>query len=479
MNLYRDEEDKVIEIAKLRAFPMASDVNAKKRKHALENPSESVPLASSSVQPHAEESGVASVLKSPESGALDVNDKPKTKNRRVKFSGEGDAPPIDSLNDEQVRAKSQHKDPSDAATGIQSILKKTQEDSKNVDVDRDGDGNEEGEEEDEGEEEEEEEEEYYPSSRSPSPEGGLSDESKWERLFKYAGLKKGPEVTKPSDGVSSTVDSRVTVWTGISLDDGDDAEPAVTVVKNPQRDAIGSDGMFSGVLSEQEDEEYDLPLQSTLGSKSTDSVVSKKKKSPGERPQQDGVGSDGIFSGVLSDPEEEDTDSPQPSMLGSKAQDSVALKKTKKLIEEPEMSTDALPDQGEESSDFEDANEDLQDTQSDMSSDFDMNEEEDEDENMEDFVDAASAQKSLTPTPLNEAAKASKWAKMFKSATSVAEPVEGVFSGSLDDVDVPIKPRPAVKAQRMFESAAANHTGSVSEAPKVSDQIVASGNFLC
>ncbi|KAG0608902.1 hypothetical protein M758_8G141900 [Ceratodon purpureus] len=59
---------------------------------------------------------------------------------------------------------------------------------------------------------------------------------------------------------------------------------------------------------------------------------------------------------------------------------------------------------------------------------------------------------------------------MFKSATSAAEPVEGVFSGSLDEADVPMRPRPAVKVPRMFESASANHT----EAPKVSADIVTS-----
>jgi len=179
----------------------------------------------------------------------------------------------------------------------------------------------------------------------------------------------------------------------------------------------------------------------------------------------------------LSDPEE-DTDSPQPSVFGSQVQDSVAVNKSRKLAEEPEICSDTLPDQVEESSEFEDANEGLQDTESDASSDSEMDEEEDEDEDedMEEFVDAASTLKSLTPTPLNEAAKASKWAKMFKSATSVAEPVEGVFSGSLDEADVPVRPRAAVKVQRMFESAAANHTGSVSASPKVSDIIVASGN---
>ncbi|KAG0561499.1 hypothetical protein KC19_9G069200 [Ceratodon purpureus] len=460
-----DEEEKIVEIVKLRAFPMP-DANVKKRKHALENPSESIPVASSSAQPNEDESEVA-VPKSPahESDALDTNDRQKAKTRRVKFSEEADGRPIQSMNDEKVGMKTQHKGSSDATKDVRPILKKTQEDSKKKNVEKD-------ENEDDVEEEEEEEEEYYLSSRSPSPEGGLSDESKWQRLFKYAGPNKGSELSKPSAGI----------YTGINLDDDDDEVPAVA--ETPRRDGVRSDGMFSGVLSEEDDEKTGSPLQSTLGSKAADSVVSKKmkKKIPVKTPQRDGVGSDGIFSGILSDPEEEE-DQPQPSTLG---QDSVALNSAKH-VEEPELSSDAMPDQGEESSDFEDADEDLQDTES---SDFEMgeeeddedddeedeedDEEEDEDEDMDDFVDAASTLKSLTPTPLNDAARASKWAKMFKSATAVAEPVDGAFSGSLDEADVPVRARPAVKEQRMFESAAANKTRSSIEAPTASDKIVTS-----
>jgi hypothetical protein len=257
------------------------DTSAKKRKHALEDPSESVPVASSSAQLNEGESGGASVSKSPthESGALDINDKQKTKTRRVKFSEEADAHPIESMNDEKVGMKNQHK-------GVRPILKKAQESSQKIDVDKDGN--------------EVEEEEYYLSSRSPSPEGGLSEESKWERMFKYASMKIGPELSKPSAGI----------FQGIILDDDDDEEPAVAVVETPQRDGVRSDGMFSGVLSEDEEDEEETgsPQQSTLGSKATDSIISKKKKkkTPVETPQRDGVGSDGIFSGILSDPEEEE-----------------------------------------------------------------------------------------------------------------------------------------------------------------------------
>lgn len=442
------------------------DANAKKRKHALENPSESVAVASSSAQLNEDEPGVARVPESPthESGALNTNEKQKTKTRRVKFSEEADAHNIESMNDEKVGMKNQHKGSSDATKSVRPILKKAQEDSKKMDADEDGN------------EEEEEEEVYSLSSRSPSPECGLSDESKWDRLFKYAGLQKGPELSKPSAGV----------FTGINLDD-DDEEPAVAVVETPERNGFQNDGTFSGVLSEQEDEEtgspqQGSPQQSTLGSKATDSVISKekKKKTPVDTPPRDGVGGDGIFSGILSDPEEEE-DQPQLSIPGSEVQDSFTF------TEEPETSSGALPDDGEDSSDFGDANEDLQDSES---SDSEMDEEvdeeedeeddedetEDEDEDMDDFVDAASALKSLTPTPLNDAARASKWAKMFKSATGCAEPTDGAFSGSLDAADVPVRARPAVKEQRMFESAAANQTGSMNEAPTASDKTVASGN---
>ena len=434
------------------------DTSAKKRKHAPENSSESVPVASSSAQPDKDESGVANVPKSPtrESGALDINDKQKIKTRRVKFSEEADVQPIEPMDNDRVGKKNQRKGSSDATKDVRPILKKAQEGSKKMDVDKDGNE----------EEEEEKEEEYYLSSRSPTPEGGLSDKRKWERLYKYAGR---PESSKRSTGI----------FTGISLDD-EDEEPAMAAVETPERDGVRRDGMFSGVLSEQEDEETGSPRQSTLGSKATDSVISKKKKkekkSSVESPQQDG--SNGIFSGIFSDPEEEDQ--PRASTFDSKDQDNVDLKKTKKFTEEPEMSSDALPDQSVESSDFEDANKDLRDTKSsdsekDEDEDEDEDEEEDEDEDMDDFEDAP-ALKSFIPTPLNEAAKASKWARMFESATSVAEPVDGAFSGSLDEVGVSVRARPAVREQRMFESAAANQTGIVSEAPTASDKIVASGN---
>lgn len=458
-----DEEEKVIEIAKLRAFPLPTDVNAKKRKHDLDISSASV--VTSSVQPNEDESGGAGVLKSSthESEALDFSVKQKSKTRRVKFSEEADERSIESLNDENATVNSQHEDLFELPKGVRSILKKSQEDSEKVDADRNGDG-------DGNEEDEEEEEEYYPSSRSPSPEGGLSDESKWERLFKYAGLKKGVEVTKPSDAVSSN--PGLTLWTGISLDVNDGAEPAVAEVDTLHRGAVMDDGLFSGVLSEKE-EESDPSHENNLGVTATDSVYIKKKKNRVTGAQQDGVGNDGIFSGVLSDPGE-DTDSPEPSVLGSELPDSVALKKSKKLTETPETSSDTLPDQGEESSGFEDADEDSHNSESDASGDSELYEEDDEDEDMDDFVDAAPGLKIVAPIPLNEASKASKWENMFKSATSVAEPVEGVFSGSLDEADVPGRPRAVVSVPRMFESATMNRTGSVSESPKILDAVVAS-----
>lgn len=418
-----EEEEKVIEIVKLRAFPMPTDAGAKKRKSIDENPTEAVPPASTSGQPGEDCSGVASASKS--------------KKRQVKFSKEANAPHSDSVHNKEVTIESKQKSSDGNTNGLRPILKKSQV-SKKMDVDVDGkeeEEEEEGEEEEAEEEEEEEEEVYSPSSRSPSPEGGLSEGHKWERLFKYAGLKKGPDMSRPMDGV----------FTGISLDDDEEEDPAVVEAKTPQQDLVGNDGMLSGVLSEQE----------------------------GETSRRGAVGMDGIFSGVLSEPEEEESDSPLQNALGSKALDSIIMKKTKKLTEEPGMSSDDVSDQGEETLEFEDSDENLQVTESDESSDSEMDG--DLDSDMEDFGDdPSSAPKALIPTCLDDAAKASKWARMFESATNVAAPLEGVFSGSLDDVNASTEVRPAVIEQRMVESADANQTGSINKAPTASNKMVAS-----
>ena len=447
VNFCRAEQEKSVDFLSIPNVSQKSNDSARQEKIVVEKPSEhhvklqDLPLRNTNKQPQKEEDSKRIANQ-------------KMKKPRVSFLEEGDAAINPVAKDSKLVIEENHggeltERVVDVAKFVRPILKKTQNEPQAVKNHKNLSKDDEHEHEDE--DDDSLEEEYFSSSRSPTPEGNLSEKSKWDRLFKHASVKKGQDVPIPCNGM----------FTGISLDDDEDEEPAVPVSSDSKWENLFQGATGTGTRSDSTildiagDQSLDLPSKSNNKSRpkksskavalvqvsTTENEILSVDASPKSAAKCDMVAEGGDVSFVSSASEEESED-------------------------EVELDDVSMEDPSESSSSgYEDANGEL------------GLDEEDSEFSSDDYVDAVL--KSASPQALSEDAKASKWENMFKSAMSVADESSqgGIFSGSLDDADVKdttkdvsVRPRSSVKKTRMFQGAAAalDIEGDADEAPMVS-----------
>jgi hypothetical protein len=446
VNFCRAEQEKSVDFLSIPNVSQKSNDSARQEKIVVEKPSEhhvklqDLPLRNTKKQPQEEEDSKRIANQ-------------KMKKPRVSFLEEGDAAINPVAKDSKLIIEENHGGEStervvDVAKFVRPILKKTQNEPqavknhKNLSQD--------DEHEDDNDDDDSLEEEYFSSSRSPTPEGNLSEKSKWDRLFKHASVKKGQDVPIPCNGM----------FTGISLDDDEDEEPAVPVSSDSKWENLFQGATGTGTRSDSTildiagDQSLDLPSKSNNKSRP-------KKSSKAVAPLQVSTTENEILSVVDASPKS----AAKCDMVAEGGDVAfVSSASEEKSEDEVELDDVSMEDPSESSSSgYEDANGELDEEDSEFSSD--------------DYVDAVL--KSASPQALSEAAKASKWENIFKSAMSAGDESSqgGIFSGSLDDADVKdttkdvsVRPRSSVKKTRMFQGAAAalDIEGDADDAPMVS-----------
>lgn len=446
VNFCRAEQEKSVDFLSLPNVSQKNNDNARQEKIVVEKPSEhhvkfqDLPLRNTNKQPQEKEDS-----------KLIANQ--KMKKPRVSFLEEGDAATNPVAKDSKLMIEENHGGEStermvDVAKFVRPILKKTQNERQAVKNHK----NLSQEDEDEDEDDDSLEEEYFSSSRSPTPEGNLSEKSKWDRLFKHASVKKGQDVPIPRNGM----------FTGISLDDEEDEEPAVPVSSDSKWENLFQGASGTGTRSDSTI--LDIAGDPSLDPFSKSNNKSRpKKSSKAVAPVQVSTTENEILSIVDASPK-----SAAKCDMVAKGGDVAFVSSASEEESEDEVELDdvSMEDASESSSlGYEDANGEL------------GLDEEDSEFSSDDYVDAPL--KSASPQALSEVAKASKWENMFKSAMSAGDESSqgGIFSGSLDDADVKdttkdvsVRPRSSLKTTRMFQGAAAalDIEGDADDAPLVS-----------
>lgn len=448
VNFCRAEQEKSVDFLSLPNVSQKSNDNARQEKIVVEKPPEhhvklqDLPLRNTNKQPQEEEASKQIANQ-------------KKKKPRVSFLEEGDAATNPVAKDSKLRIEENHGGEStermvDATKFVRPILKKTQNEPQAVQNHKKS--SQDDEDEDEDEDDDSLEEEYFSSSRSPTPEGNLSEKSKWDRLFKHASVKKGQDVPIPRNGM----------FTGISLDDDEDEEPAVPISSVSKWETLFQGATGTGTRS-------DSTILDIAGDPSLDPSSKSNNKSRPKKPfkavapVQVSTTENEILSVVDASPK-----SAAKCDMVAEGGDVAFVSSASEEESEDEVELDdvSMEDPSESSSSgYEDANGEL------------GLDEEDSEFSSDDYMDAAL--KSASPQALSEAAKASKWENMFKSAMSVGDESSqgGIFSGSLEDADVKdttkdvsVRPRSSVKKSRMFQGAAValDIKGDADDAPLVS-----------
>lgn len=450
VNFCRAEQEKSVDFLSIPNVSQKSNDNARQEKIEVEKPSEhhvkfqDLPMRNMNKQPQEEEN-------------FERIANQKVKKPRVSFLEEGDAATNPVAKDSKLMIEENHGGEStermvDVAKFVRPILKKTQNEPQAVKNQKNLSQDDDDEDEDEDEDDDSLEEEYFSSSRSPTPEGNPSEKSKWDRLFKHASVKKGQDAPIPGNGM----------FTGISLDDDEDEEPAVPVSSDSKWENLFQGDTGTGTRSDSTI--LDIAGDPDLDPSSKSNNKSRpKKSSKAVAPVQVSTTENEILSIVDASPK-----SAAKCDMVAKGGDVAFVSSASEEESEDEVELDdvSMEDPSESSSlGYEDANGELglEDEDSEFSSD--------------DYVDATL--KSASPQALSEAAKASKWENMFKSAMSVGDKSSqgGIFSGSLDDADVKdttkdvsMRPRSSLKKTSMFQGAAAalDIEGDADDAPLVS-----------